>query len=52
MNHINSMPRGKLNAKSPVQVFTSLYGEEITAKLGLRYVPLEQLCLTPELLRK
>lgn len=52
MNNVNSMPRGKLNAKAPVQVFISLYGEEIAAKLGLKYVPLEQLCLTPDLLHK
>ena len=52
MNHINSMPRGKLNAKAPVQVFASLYGYEITTKLGLKYIPLEELCLKPELLRR
>lgn len=52
MNNVNSMPRGKLNAKSPVQVFMSLYGEEIAARLGLKYVPLEQLYLKPDLLNK
>ena len=52
MNHVNSMPRGKLNAKAPVQVFTSLYGEEIAARLGLKYVPLDQLYLKPDLLNK
>lgn len=52
MNHINSMPRGKLNAKAPVQVFVSLYGKEIATKLGLKYIPLEELCLKPELLNR
>jgi IS30 family transposase len=52
MNNVNSMPRGKLNAKSPYQVFVSLYGKEIAAKLGLKYVPLEQICLTPDLLHR
>ncbi len=52
MNHVNSMPRGKLNAKAPVQVFLSLYGEELAARLGLKYVPLEQLYLKPGLLHK
>ena len=52
MNHINSMPRAKLNAKSPVQVFISLYGEELATRLGLKYIPLEKLCLKPELLHR
>jgi hypothetical protein len=33
-------------------VFESIYGKETTAKLGLRYIPLEELCLTPELLSR
>ncbi len=52
MNHVNSMPRGNLNGKAPVQVFQSLYGEETAAKLGLKYIPLEELLLKPELLKK
>jgi hypothetical protein len=45
------MPRGNLNGKTPVQVFRSLYGEEAAAKLGLKYIPLEELILKPELLK-
>ena len=52
MNNVNSMPRGNLNAKCPVQVFTELYGQEITSKLGLKYIPLQELILKPELLKK
>ena len=52
MNHINSLPRASLNAKSPYQLFESDYGKETAAKLGLKYIPLEELCLTPELLKK
>lgn len=52
MNHVNSMPRASLNGKAPIQRFLSLYGEETAAKLGLKYIPLEQLCLKPELLSK
>ena len=52
MNHVNSMPRASLNGKAPVQVFLSLYGEETAAKLGLQYIPLEELILLPELLKK
>lgn len=46
------MPRASLNGKAPVQVFLSLYGEETAAKLGLQYIPLEELLLLPELLKK
>lgn len=52
MNHVNSMPRGSLNAKAPIQVFESLYGAETARRLGLKYVPLKQLCLKPQLLHK
>lgn len=52
MNHVNSMPRGRLNAQAPIQLFTELYGAETATRLGLEYLPLEQLCLKPELLKK
>jgi IS30 family transposase len=52
MNHINSLPRASLNAKSPYKAFVALYGKETAAKLGLKYIPLKELCLKPELLRK
>lgn len=52
MNHVNSMPRASLNGKAPIQVFHSIYGEETAAKLGLKYIPLEELMLKPELLKK
>ena len=52
MNHINSLPRASLNAKSPYQLFETVCGKETAAKLGLKYIPLEELCLTPELIKK
>ena len=52
MNHINSLPRASLNAMSPYQVFEKKYGKETAAKLGLKYIPLKELCLKPELLKK
>jgi len=52
MNHINSMPRASLNGKAPIQVFRSLYGGETAARLGLKYIPLEELLLKPSLLKK
>ena len=52
MNHINSLPRGSLNARSPYQVFEDKYGKETASKLGLKYIPLNELCLKPELIKK
>ena len=52
MNHVNSMPRASLNAKAPIQQFIELYGEETARRLHLEYIPLEQLCLKSELLKK
>ena len=52
MCHINSLPRASLNAKSPYEVFEEKYGKETAAKLGLKYIPLKELCLTPELIKK
>ena len=52
MNHINSLPRASLNAKSPYQEFVSLYGIQLAESLGLKHIPLEELCLTPELLNR
>ena len=52
MNNVNSMPRASLNVKTPIQLFTELYGSETARRLGLEYIPLEQLCLKPELLKK
>ena len=52
MNHINSLPRASLNAKSPYEVFVAKYGKETAAKLGLKYIPLKELCLKPELIKK
>ena len=52
MNNVNSMPRASLNVKAPIQLFVELYGSETARRLGLEYIPLEQLCLKPELLKK
>ena len=52
MNHINSYGREKFNFKSPLEIFTSIYGPEIVKKLGLKLIPPEEINLTPELLKK
>jgi IS30 family transposase len=52
MNHVNSMPRPRLNGKTPYAKFVEIYGVEAAKKLGLELIPLEQLNLKPELLKK
>ena len=52
MNHVNSMPRPSLNAKAPIQLFIELYGSETAKRLHLEHIPLEQLCLKPDLLKR
>lgn len=52
MNHINSYPREKWNWKAPIDLFEEIYGKEITKKLGLEKIPLEQIKLTPSLINK
>jgi IS30 family transposase len=52
MNHINSYGREKYNYKSPLDLFESIYGSEITKKLGIKRISPDDVCLTPELLKK
>lgn len=52
MNHINSYKRKKLNDRSPLQLFSFLHGEEILMKLKLSQIPLNDINLTPVLLKK
>lgn len=52
MSHINSYSRAKLNDRSPFDVFSFLYGEDILKKLGLRRIPSNEIILKPQLLKK
>ena len=52
MSHINSYPREKLGNKSPMEMLGFLYGLEILEKLGLTKIPLNEILLRPELLKK
>lgn len=51
MNHINSYPRKKWNGQAPIDLFQQIYGEEVTALLGLKKIPSESIQLTPALLK-
>jgi len=51
MSHINSYSRGKLNDKSPLDLFCFIYGVDIPAKLGLRKISPNEIMLKPSLLK-
>jgi hypothetical protein len=52
MSHINSYSREKLNDKSPFEVFGFLYGFDVLEKLGLRFIPANEILLKPSLMKK
>jgi IS30 family transposase len=52
MSHINSYSREKLNDKSPFEMFSFIYGQEVPEKLGLFMVSPNDILLKPSLLKK
>lgn len=52
MSHINCYPRKKLGNKTPYEVFSTLYGEDTLNKLGIRFIPHDEVTLRPSLLKK
>ena len=52
MNHINSYKRKKLNNRSPYEVFSFYYGEDLLKKLGCLPVAADNIILKPKLLKK
>lgn len=52
MNHINSYGRPDLGDKSPYEVFSFLYGDDILAKLCIMQVDRNDIILRPSLLKK
>lgn len=51
MSHINSYTREKLNDKSPLELFSFLYGLDTLEKLGQFRVPANEIVLRPSLLK-
>jgi len=51
-SHINSEIREKLNNRTPLQLFSFLYGEAALALLHLQPVKADQVCLKPRLLSR
>lgn len=52
MSHINSYARKSLGNKSPYDVFSFQYGEDILNKLNITRIPADEIILTPKLLKK
>lgn len=50
-SHINSVPRRVLNGRTPYEVFSFFYGEEILHKLGIQRIPSDTVTLQPFLLK-
>ena len=51
-SHINNVKRNKLSKKSPYELFTFMYGTETALALGIHHIPENQVCQSPELLKK
>ena len=52
MSHINSYTRQKLGNKTPIDMFSLLYGSDILPKLGITKVDADDLLLRPLLLKR
>lgn len=52
MSHINSYGRKKLGGKSPAELLSSLYGEEVLHLLWHEQIPADSILLKPSLLKR
>lgn len=52
MNHINCYPRKNLGDKTPYEIFTALYGDQILRKMDISFIPPDEVTLRPSLLKK
>ena len=50
-SHINSTPRENLGGKTPYEIFTFIYGEELAQKLNMRKIAKDEVITTPHLLK-
>ncbi len=51
MSHVNSYARRKLNNKTPVLLFETLYGKDITTYLSITHISSDEITLTKSLLK-
>lgn len=50
-SHINSTPRESLGGKTPYEIFTFIYGEELADKLNIQKIVKDEVNTTPRLLK-
>ena len=50
-SHINSTPRKNLGNKTPYEIFTYIYGEDLANKLNIQKILKDEVCTTPRLLK-
>ena len=50
-SHINSTPRKNLGNKTPYEIFTYIYGEDLANKLNIQKILKDEVCSTPRLLK-
>ena len=51
VSHINSIPRENLGGKTPYEIFTFIYGEELATKLNIQKIAKDEVTTTPRLLK-
>lgn len=52
MSHVNSYRRKKLNDKTPLSLFSTLYGKSTANKLGIKKIDPNEVSLSPSLFKK
>ena len=50
-SHINSTPRENLGGKTPYEIFSFIYGEELDHKLNIQKIAKDEVTTTPRLLK-
>lgn len=51
-SHVNSVKRKRLNGKSPYEIFTFTYSEDLAELFGIKSVPANDVVQSPKLLKK
>lgn len=51
MNHINSYKRKKLHDHTPYEIFQTFHGAQVLEKLGVDFIPPDEITLLPRLLK-
>jgi len=52
MNHINSTARPDLKGECPMALALQMFGGETLAKIGMKLIPADEVCLTARLIRQ